>query len=247
MTRSNAIYRALLYCYPAAFRQEYGKQMLLMFSEELEHVRYSKGRAGAASIWFHAVLDALTIAPKEHSYVILQDLRYAFRTMAANPSFTAVAILSLALGIGANTAIFSLWNGVIHASLPGVDKPEQLVMLSDPDQQGSWTGRLSTREDGDRPYFTYAEFAQFRDNDVVFSAVMATQSDFDTWQVRVGDGEWEQASGRLVSGGFFQVLGVIPVLGHAFTAADESDGRSLRGHQLQLLAAPFRWPPGRAR
>ena len=222
MARANAIYKALLYCYPAAFRHEYGTQMVLMFSEELEQVRRLKGRTGEASVWLRAALDALTVAPREHLHVIVQDLRYAFRTMAASPSFTAVAILSLALGIGANTAIFSLWNGVIHASLPGVDKPEQLVMLSDPNQQGMWTGRLSTREDGDRPYFTYAEFAQFRDNGGVFSAVMATQSDFDTWQVRVADGEWEQARGRLVSGGFFQVLGVSPVLGHAFTAADDS-------------------------
>ena len=220
--RANAIYKALLYFYPAAFRQEYGNQMLLMFFEELEHARQAKGRVAEASIWFHAALDALTVAPKEHFHVILQDLRYALRTMAASPSFTAVAILSLALGIGANTAIFSLWNGVVHASLPGVDKPEQLVMLSDPDQQGMWNGRLSTREDGDRPYFTYAEFAQFRDNGSVFSAVMATQSDFDTWDVRLGNGEWEQARGRLVSGGFFQVLGVTPVLGHAFAASDDS-------------------------
>ncbi|MBZ5677401.1 MAG: ABC transporter permease [Acidobacteriia bacterium] len=221
MTRANVIYRALLYCYPAAFRQEYGNQMLFMFSEQLEHARRAQGRTGAASIWFRAALDALTVAPKEHFHVILQDLRYAFRTMAASPSFTAVAILSLALGIGANTAIFSLWNGVIHASLPGVDKPEQLVMLSDPDRQGMWTGNLTTREDGDRPWLTYAEFEQFRDSSGVFSAVMATQSDFDTLQVRVGGGEFERANSHLVSGGFFQVLGVSPVLGHAFTAADD--------------------------
>jgi len=220
--RSNALYRALLYCYPAAFRHEYGSQMVLAFSEELEHARQTKDRAGAASMWFRAALDALTVAPKEHFHVILQDLRYAFRTMAASPSFTAVAVLSLALGIGANTAIFSLWNSAIHASLPGVDKPEQLVILSDPDDQGMWTGRLSAREDGDRPFFTYAEFQQFRDNGNVLSAVMATESNFDSWQVRVGDGEWEQARGRLVSGGFFQVLGVSPVLGHVFTAADDS-------------------------
>ena len=69
-----------------------------------------------------------------------QDVRYALRTMAARPSFTAVAVVSLALGIGADTAIFSLWNGVLRAPLPGVHKPEGLVMLSNPDESGSWTG-----------------------------------------------------------------------------------------------------------
>jgi hypothetical protein len=80
-----------------------------------------------------------------------RDVRYACRTMSAAPGFTIVAVLSLALGIGANTAIFSLWNGVLHASLPGVYEPDELVMLSDPDRSGGWTGRL----DGVRPWLTY--------------------------------------------------------------------------------------------
>ena len=69
--------------------------------------------------------------------------------MAASPSFTAVAVLSLALGIGANTAIFSLWNGVLHSSLARVHKPEQLVMLSNPEPRAGGLGDCP-REDGDR-------------------------------------------------------------------------------------------------
>lgn len=146
-----------------------------------------------------------------------QDLRYALRTMAARPGFTAVAILSLALGIGANTAIFSLWNGVLHSSLPGVQKPEQLAMLSDPDAAGMWSGRT----DGLRQWLTYGEFEQLRDHAEGFSAVMASQSSLNTWQVRVEGGAWEEASGRLVSGGFFQVLGVGPAIGRVFTTAED--------------------------
>jgi predicted permease len=150
-----------------------------------------------------------------------QDLRYAMRAMAARPSFTAVAILSLALGIGANTAIFGLWNGVLHASLPAVHKPEQLVMLSNPDDSGMWTGRWDGRTDGPRSWLTYGEFEQLRDHAEGFSALMASQSSLSTWQVRFEGGAWEEARGRLVSGGFFQVLGVSPAIGRLFTTTED--------------------------
>jgi len=221
MMRAKAVYRALLHCYPAAFREEYGNQMLLMFAEQLGEARRAGGRLQQAALWAQATLDAFTIAPREHWHVILQDLRYALRTMVARPSFTAVAILSLALGIGANTAIFSLWNGVLHASLPGVHEPEQLVMLSNPDDTGMWTGRWDGRTDGPRSWLTYGEFEQLRDHADGFSAVMASQSSLNTWQIRVEGDAWEEARGRLVSGGFFQVLGVHAAVGRLFTAAED--------------------------
>ena len=83
MPRANAIYRALLYCYPAAFRREYGNQMSLMFAEQLGEARRTGNWLEPAALWVHASLDALTVAPKEHCHVIHQDLRYALRTMAA--------------------------------------------------------------------------------------------------------------------------------------------------------------------
>jgi predicted permease len=211
------VYRALLYCYPAAFRHEYGNQMVLMFAEQLGEARRTGDRLKQAALWMGATLDALTIAPKEHWHVILQDLRYALRTMAAKPGFTAVAILSLALGIGANTAIFNLWNGILHAPLPTVHQPEQLVMLTNPAEAGGWNGDAS----GDRDWLTYAEFEQLRDHVGVFSAMMASQTYLARWPIRFQGGENEEASGRLVSGGYFEFLGVSPMLGRVFTAGDD--------------------------
>ena len=220
--RATAIYRALLHCYPSAFRDEYGTQMLLMFTEQLGDARRTGSRLQQIAVWAQAARDAVTVAPREHGHIIHQDLRYAFRMMAASPGFTAVAVLSLAFGIGANTAIFSLWNGVLHASLPGVSEPGQLVMLSDPDASGMWSGRWEQRTDGPRAWLTYGEFEQLRDHAASFSQVMASQSSFNTWQVRIDGGATENAGGRLVSGGYFQVLGVRPAMGRFFTVAEDA-------------------------
>jgi putative ABC transport system permease protein len=215
------VYRALLYCYPAAFRHEFGDQMLVMFVEQLYNARQSRNFGEQLAIWMRAASDALTIAPKEHFHVIHQDLRYALRLMAAKPTFAAVAILSLALGIGGNTAIFSLWNGVLNTPLPAVSHPEQLVMLTDPDAFGMWHGRLSYREDGPRAWLTYEEFEHLRDHADSFSSLMASEANLDSFGVRVDSGDLETVDGRFVSGGFFDTLGVHAATGRLFTPDDD--------------------------
>ncbi|HTM25563.1 MAG TPA: ABC transporter permease [Vicinamibacterales bacterium] len=235
MKGAQALYRALLRCYPASFRQEYGQQMLLTFAEQLGDVRQRGGRAGHLALWAQVVSDVLTIAPGEHWHVIRQDLRYAFRSMAASPGFTALAVLSLALGIGANTAIFSLWNGVLRAPLPGVRAPGELVMLTDPDRSGSWTGGWRTATDGPRSWLTYEEFEQIRDRAGSFSGVMASTSSLLTWQARIDGGPPEDVNGRLVSGGFFHVLGVRPAIGRLFEPADD------RGETTGVVVSHHFW------
>jgi len=215
--RAKAVYKALLYCYPAAFRHEYGDQMMLMFAEQMGEARRTGRRFQAAGLWIEAARDMLFVAPKEHCHVILEDLRYALRVMGTRPGLAAVALLSLTVGIGVNTAIFSLWNGVLRSPLPGVVKPEQLVILTDPSTAGGWTGN----ETGDRHWLTYAEFEQLRDHVGSFSGLMASQSFLDRWQIRFEGGGWEETRGRLVSGDYFQVLGVSARLGRVFTATDD--------------------------
>jgi predicted permease len=143
--------------------------------------------------------------------------------MAARPGFTAVAILSLAVGIGANTAIFSLWNTVSRASLPGVEDPESLVVLTNPEASGLWQGRWSTTSDGPRSWITYEEFDDLRKNASGLSALMASQSALNTFEVRVDGGAIEDASVRLVSGEFFDVLGARAAAGRVFNASDERE------------------------
>src|SRR5262249_7743875 len=165
----------LLRCYPSAFREEYGGQMRLMFADQLGEAQRTGG-LGTTALWARAAFDTLTVAPPEHGHVITQDLRSALRMLAAAPGFGLVAIVSLAPGIGANPAIFSLGNGVLPARLPVVHKPEQLVMLTNPSESGSWNGRLGFRGDGYRQWLTYGEFEDLRQRANLFSSLMATES-----------------------------------------------------------------------
>lgn len=208
------IYRMLLFCYPAEFRREYGGEMAFAFLDQLAEARESGSMARQALVWLRSIADLVTVAPKEHFIMILQDIRYALRTFRSSPSYAAVVILSLALGIGANTAIFSLMNGILLSQLP-VPDPGQLVILSDPRSSGTSIGS----QDGERSLLTYAEFEQLRDQTSSFSGLMASQSSLDQWQIRVDGQDLEQANGRMVSREYWNVLQVSTAIGRGFEPA----------------------------
>jgi putative ABC transport system permease protein len=145
---------------------------------------------------------------------LLQDVRYAVRALIRTPGFTIVAVLTLALGIGANTAIFTLFDQVLLRSLP-VHDPDRLVRLQ---FSGSDTGRLSSHGGSDGEYFSYPMYRALRDQNTVFSGMLAT----DSWAAGV---QWhnqpEMVPVELVSGNYFDVLGVSPALGRLFAQSDD--------------------------
>jgi predicted permease len=214
--RAADVYRVLLWCYPAQFRHEYGGEMVGAFSEQLRDARDSAGRLAQTAVWMSTLADILPTALLEHTHVIRQDLRYAIRILAGNPAFTTIAVLSLALGIGANTAIFSLLNSVLLSTLP-VKDPQALVMLTDPTVAGVSVGV----EDGDRSLITYQEFRQLQEQTDTFASLMASQSSLTRTDARIDGGEREDFALRLVTSSYFPTLGVAPVLGRTFDAARE--------------------------
>ncbi len=145
---------------------------------------------------------------------LLQDLRYAVRMLTKSPGFTVVAILTLALGIGANAAIFSITDQVLLRLLP-VQKPEELVVLHSPGPQHgrNWS-------DGDRgAAWSYPMYKDLRDHNEVFSGLLAR---FATQASVAGQGQTELANAELITGNYFEVLGVSPALGRVFNSQDET-------------------------
>jgi putative ABC transport system permease protein len=150
-----------------------------------------------------------------------RDLRYAVRTLARSPIFTIVAVVSLTLGIGANTAMFQLLNALLLRSLP-VASPHELVEVRMPDRDLDVARGNFPRY----PAISYPLFQLLRERQQAFSAMFGWADEpFNL----APSGEVRRAQGLWVSGDFFPVLGLAPALGRLFTATDDRPGCGVSG------------------
>jgi putative ABC transport system permease protein len=145
---------------------------------------------------------------------LLQDIRYAIRQLRKSPGFAATAIITLALSIGANTAIYTVFDQVLLRRLP-VRDPQSLVVL---EYKGSHTGWTNNHGGSSGAYFSYPMYRDLRDRNKVFDGLIASE----ITQVGVlWHNQSELANAELVTGNYFDVLGVKPALGRLFVQADD--------------------------
>jgi predicted permease len=153
---------------------------------------------------------------------LIQDIQYAIRRMAKSPGFTTIAVLSLALGIGANTAIFSIVNSILLSGVP-MRAPEELVEI------------YTSEEDHGYPYsvFAYPDFVDVRERTDLFSAVAAHEGFFSRLET---DDATDPVWGELVSHDLFSMLGIEPALGRFFVP---EEGETLGTHPVVVLGHGF--------
>ena len=163
---------------------------------------------------------------------VLQDLRFGLRQLRKSLGFTSVAVITLALGIGANTAIFSLLDAALLRSLP-VQEPQQLVLFG----KGGWRGSIDSLPNRSWQLFSYRFVREFRQKNEAYSDVAAVSSILFTTHGRVAGGtNLEKIDAELVSGSFFHTLGVPPILGRVLT---DSDDQTIGGHPIAV--ASYSW------
>ncbi|HLK70159.1 MAG TPA: ABC transporter permease [Bryobacteraceae bacterium] len=188
------VYRALSRAFPSEFKHAYGDELLQVTEEAIESIWRQHGTLGLARL----LADLAIRVPAEHLAEFLQDARHGLRTLADSPGFTAVAILSLGLGICVATSAFSELYGVILRDLPSVPQPEQLVAIQSPT--------------------SYPTYQQYRERSDLFSDTFAYMAPvpFGISQ----NGQTERTWGHLVTPSYFSTLGVQPSLGRFFDEAN---------------------------
>jgi putative ABC transport system permease protein len=201
------LFRVLLRVLPAEFRGDYERELAATFRAER---RATESSAGLTRVWAATIADVCRTAPGEHFDILKRDLAYAFRMLGRRPTLTVTAVLTLALGIGANTAIFSVVNGVLFAPLPYPDA-DRLVLIEE------------ARADGEPGTTGYLSFDDMRRQNESLDSVAALAG----WSaILAGDGrDAERVVGARVTWNYLQTIGLRPALGRDFAAAEDHPDR----------------------
>jgi len=201
-TIGERVYRKLLRLYPRDFSDDYAHEMTQLYRDRIRD-------EGPTSVWLALVADLARTAPREQLSTLAQDVRHARRTWRRTPVLALAAILTLALGVGANTAVFSVVHGVLLRPLPYPD-PDRLVEVFEDNSRagGGPFFRVSLLN-----YLSWVERAQS------FEALAAFNGrDFTVTE----HGDPERIFGSAVTASLFKVLGIAPIVGRALTAEDEN-------------------------
>jgi putative ABC transport system permease protein len=202
-------FRRLIRIFPADFQADYARDMERTFRAQQQEARRG-GRRGVAALWLETVRDILCTAPRQHMEQIAQDARYALRLVRSAPLFSAVAVATLAVGIGANTALFSIADAVLLRPLP-FPEPDRLV-------------RIHETRVRDGLYQNAASGPNFLD----WQAQSRSFTGMAAYRLRSlnvsGRGEPRYVDGARASANFFQVLGVTPALGRTITVEEDRNG-----------------------
>jgi len=204
--RSERIYRWLLRLYPRDFRDEYGHEMSLLFRARVA--------SGALGLWLQVLRDLVFHAPRERWDTMKHDLRYAVRELRRSPGFSGVVIVTLALGIGGTTAVFSVLQAVLLAPLP-YEEPGQLVRFYQQEP-----GKPATRQ-----FLTGTHFSSLRDEAASFEAVMALANYRETGLDLVRDGRAQRLRVLRVTSDYFYTLRSGAFRGPGFERGDEAGTR----------------------
>jgi macrolide transport system ATP-binding/permease protein len=195
------LYRKTAGAFPHEFQSAYGDELQQVSEEAMEPIWRRYGVLGLARL----LLDVAIRVPVEHWAELRQDVRYGLRSLAASPGFTAVALLSLSLGICIASCAFAEMNGMALRNLPGVQNPGELVALQSP---GS-----------------YPSYRRLREQSDLFSSSMAYAAPVP-FAVSAG-GNTERIWGHLVSATYFSTLGVRPALGAFFRPDQETQAPTI--------------------
>jgi putative ABC transport system permease protein len=207
---SQRLFRALVRVLPFDFRTNYEGEMEGVFREQQREVEERGGVLGALKLWKETIVGIFTTAPREHWQILKSDCGYALRMMQKNLGFTAVAILTLALGIGANTAIFSVVHSVLLRPLP-YPQAQQLIFIR---QQEKKLGIEDLS-------FSVKEIEDYRAQNRTLSGLVEYHAMSFTL---FGHGDPERVRTGVVSANYFDLFGIQPLLGRTFLPDDDKLG-----------------------